>query len=265
METTIIKYLLIVSLLMVWGCDSLFIEGPVGPQGEKGEQGKQGGQGYKGEQGKQGGQGYKGEQGEQGEQGKTPPVFSAYETFFNDVFDVDTWLKSVYGTWAIEDGELKVSGGVSDNFMALYPSREFGENYVIEVDTKWISGSNAHLYGIGVNLGGDGGYNFVITAGGLFRIMKWGDGGITVLHDWDEAFSVFNTEGNNNIGVSVANSTFTFSINGVEVATITDSEYLGGRVGLMVSGLQQVSFDNLSVLEMKIERSPLLKPIVTSQ
>jgi hypothetical protein len=268
-----IKYLLISSLILT-ACDEL--KGPVGPEGEQGPQGPQGEQGERGpigSTGSSGGQGPQGPRGEtgfrgpQGERGETGESFGAadYVARFNDESEISTWLKGSQGTWIIEDGRLIVSGGITGGIMLILPNAEFGDDYVIWVDTEWISGASSFGYGLHFAQTSDTGYAFEISADGSFSVARW-DGGTfrdnpaIVLHDWERHSSIVR-KGKNRLRIDVIGSTLTLYINSIEVASIVDSTYSGGRVGIGVAELQQVAFDNLSIAE----RSPLLKPIVTSQ
>jgi hypothetical protein len=248
-----IKYLLIGSLVLT-ACDEL--KGPIGPEGEQGATGAQGATGRTGPTGPQG---------EAGEAGES---FGAadYVMRFDKRVDIATWSKSDQGTWIIEDGRLIVSGGITGSIMEIIANRQFDDDYVLWVDTEWISGISNNAYGLRFAQSGGKGYAFSLSASGSFIVSRW-DGGTTgggnfpiELIDWEAHPSIVR-RGKNRLRVDVTGSTFTFYINSIEVASIVDSTHSGGRVGVGVSALQQVAFDNLSIAE----RSPLLKPIVTSQ
>jgi hypothetical protein len=195
-----------------------------------------------------------------GESGE-PILVADYVARFNDGSEVLTWDDNEQGTWIVEGGKLKVSGGITGNVMTLVPSPSFGKDYVVWVDTEWLDGKNNFGYGLSFNIDRNGrGYAFDITADGLFGISRWDGERLVRLHQWKRTPSIVQN-GKNRLKIDVVQSEFTFYINSIEVASLIDSSYSGGRVAIGVSELQQVAFDNLSVAE----RNPLLKPIVTSQ
>ncbi len=165
--------------------------------------------------------------------------------------------------WKVEDGQLKMSGGITGAIMRVIPRREFSDDYVVWVDTEWISGEENSTYGIFYGASNGRGYGFNISASGGFIVSRW-DGkeeNVSVpIYDW-KGHSSIAKNGKNRLRIDVAGFKHTYYINSIAVASIVDSTYSDGRVGIGVSALQQVAFDNLSVAE----RSPLLKPIVTSQ
>jgi hypothetical protein len=246
---SVTKSIAVLLLAMALGACEGTVEGPMGPQGEPGEPG---------EQGDRGAVGFSGERGERGEPGES---FGAadYVARFNDESELATWSKTTSGTWLIESDRLIVSGAITGENMELRPAKEFDGDYVLWVETEWISGEDRAGYGLLFNSVDGRMYGFLISGTGGFAVVRWdGDDNPPIaLHDWEGHTSI-ERNGENRLRVDVEGPQFTFYINSTEVETVVDSSYSSGKVGLIVGSLQEVAFDNLSVAE----RSPLQKPIL---
>lgn len=234
-------------------------EGPTGPEGSPGPKGE------KGDKGDTGGVGPRGFQGPQGPPGPAGEGGATYVTRFNSEEEISTWGKRDTGAWRIEDGRLFVSGDGAGQVMAVVASTVFAGDVDISVDTEWIQGVDNNQYGInfrsGTEDGGSTGYIFGVAAQGAYAVSRW-DGGspnpAIVLIDWTFHSSI-NTEGQNTLRVVTTGALLEFYVNGVKVDQMTDSTHSEGRVGLSVSSVQEVAFDNLSVTALTGQ--PLLKPV----
>lgn len=251
-------------LMSVSSCDQL--RGPTGPQGETGEKGEQGERGPTGLQGPRGLQGLPGEPGANGLQGSPGESGSVtYIAEFKDAASIGTWLKEEdYGIWKIDDERLFIHGGLSDrHLMTVSTSSFFDGNIEVSVDTEWMEGANNNGYGILFCSTPSTGYGFGISGNGGFKLSRWDAETETenppiTLIDW--AFSSeIAQEGKNTLRVVLTGHTITLYINDKNIGSVIDSHYSSGHVGLFVSGVQKVAFDNLVVTTHKAQ--PLLKPI----
>jgi hypothetical protein len=133
--------------------------------------------------------------------------------------------------------------------MGLDPTTNFTSDLDISVDTEWLGGTENAAYGILFRRNSKGAYGFGLAAKGGYWFGEWEwalDTTPEDLIDWT-ASSVVNKKGKNTLRVITRGLLFEFYINGVMVNSITDETLTDGNIGLFVSTLQEVAFDNLEV------------------
>ncbi|MGD9675938.1 MAG: hypothetical protein AB7V19_04565 [Candidatus Bipolaricaulia bacterium] len=99
-------------------------------------------------------------------------------------------------------------------------------------------------------------YGFQVSAFGSFRVVKWVGGTRTVLTGWTASDVIHKDVAENHLTVLAEGSSFTFLINGTEVAELSDSSFSTGYVGVCATSMAEgniveQSFDNLVVRELE--------------
>ena len=100
-------------------------------------------------------------------------------------------------------------------------------------------------------------YGLGISANGGYRLSEWP--GPTSVIDWI-ASPLINQKGKNTLRVITSGNLFQLYINGSKVNETTDSSLTEGWIQLYVTGLQEVEFDNFTV----VTSLPLTKPTTLS-
>lgn len=176
-----------------------------------------------------------------------PAGGSRYVYTFDDVNQIEKWLKRDTGTARVETGKL-ILAGRSNAPMTLFLPNIFSGDIDLEVVTEWKSG--ADNFGFGVEFRGSqvGVYAFRISGNGQYAVSKWNAEKVTTLINWTPS-NFINRRGKNTLRVVTLGNLFKFYINGVLVDQITDSDFKEGLVGLRVEDVQEVAFDNFVVVE----------------
>lgn len=257
--------LLYIALFVACSVSLAACEGPVGPMGPQGERGEKG---ERGERGLRGVRGEKGDQGERGERGERGPIgtdafklFTFFRTDFSDRDQTRSWNKRGSGGGRVQGGRLILRGSDDGFLTTLTSSADFSGPLYVEVTTQWLSGVKNYGYGIqfytgveyvssgflgGYYVAGRDYYGFIITADGWYSIDRWDNGDPLSLVDWTYS-SVINQEGTNTLSVLIQEGRIEASINEIFVAEVFDDAYTEGRVGVLISGDQEVAFDDLTV------------------
>lgn len=238
--SSLLKGTVALASVMLIACEGP--EGPMGPQGERGPQGPQGPAGSRGSQG------------ERGDDGVT-----WYLAEFSSDASILTWAKRGSGSYRIENGSLIVrGGGQTDTGSLIYSVLSgtiFSDNLDIAVATAWRTGIEDNAYGIELYADDAGsGYRFGVAANRGFMLGRWdagveteeGFGGPILLVPWTLSDSVV-PRGTNNLRVQVIEGFIRCYANGQLIAEAFDTAFASGRVGVFVSGNQEVAFDNFFV------------------
>ncbi len=133
-----------------------------------------------------------------------------------------------------------------------YLDRSFAD-FVLEVETWLVSGSedNWHTVVCRSDRGGDY-YHFGVSADGYYEILRFTDGEVTVLAG-PESSGFINTGygARNLVRVECVGSRLSLWANGNLLATVNDSSYSSGYIGLgcdaLGSTFTEVAFDNLVI------------------
>ena len=208
--------------------------------------------------------GPQGPAGPQGAQGPAGALGTAYAAHFNSDSEIGDWFKSENGSWRIEDGRLYVGGGVTGHLMVIGSERSFAGDMDISVEAEWIGGEDDMAFGILFNeTSGSGTYGFGISENGGYLVTEWdGSGGVSSLIDWTDIPSG-TLQDRNTLRVVTTGSVFQLFINGTKVNEVEDDTIPDGKVRLFVTSLQEVAFDDLSVIESTI--LPLTKAVAGLQ
>ena len=178
---------------------------------------------------------------------------------FSDDFNQDRGDWEVYsdenGEVFYEDGRLHVINYTTapiDTFTLL--DGNFSD-FVLEVDTKLVDGTDDNWHGIVCRFQDVGNYYaLAISADGYYLISKFVDGAVVELEPitpsehidqgWDTV---------NSIRVECDGNRLTLSVNGHVLGSVTDSTFSSGAIGLTCTSwagtLSEIAFDNIVITE----------------
>jgi len=195
-------------------------------------------------------------------------VLSGCALFQSGILYEEKWSDPAHTDWTIgesESAKKSIEGGryhvlVKQNVTAMYSNATEGPfgDAQYDVDVQHVAGTN-NLSGAGllVRLADiDNVYMFEISALGTYRVGKYVANTWTNLVEWAESSSIRQGVAENHLTVIADGASFTFLINGTEVAELTDASFSSGRVGVAVQAFStdvdvHESFDNLVVRELK--------------
>lgn len=157
----------------------------------------------------------------------------------------------------IVDGSLNISTSQTGQIWWTNPGRDFGD-VIVTVQARQAGGPNNNAYGALCRYQDEKNfYFFLISGDGYYAIGKYESGQdrpIYLTPNQEYVFSDLINQGvsTNLVRASCIGNELSLSVNGLPLATVTDSSFAGGDVGLGVSTLEQgtavVQFDDLLVL-----------------
>lgn len=158
---------------------------------------------------------------------------------------------------AIENGTMQVTTSSPGQIYWTNPGRQF-DNVIMTVQARQVSGPNDNAYGLICRYQDESNfYLFLISGDGYYMIGKFQAelGKIEYLSGNGEfTFSDVINQGvaTNQIRASCIGNELTLSVNGVPLATVTDTSFASGDVGVGAStfepGAAVIQFDDLRVL-----------------
>jgi hypothetical protein len=177
---------------------------------------------------------------------------------FSDDFhqDTGTWevFSDAYGEAFFSGGQFHVMNLTSAPYYTWSYANQWFDDFILEVDTQLIAGTDDNWHIIDVRDSGGGNfYSFAISADGYFIIKRVVGGSGTNL--------AFSTSPYINQGWGVVNSVhiecvgnrLSLSVNGHLLAEVYDSANSAGDISLGVSSLDgtysEIAYDNLVVTE----------------
>lgn len=130
------------------------------------------------------------------------------------------------------------------------------ENVHLESDVKKGDGPDDNDYGLICRYQNqDNFYAFVISSDGYAGIIKVKDGAYQVLSGESLQYSeaIRRGQDQNRLQAICAGTALTFSVNGIELFTVTDSEFTSGDVGVIAGAYDtagvEILFDNFAALK----------------
>jgi uncharacterized repeat protein (TIGR02543 family) len=167
--------------------------------------------------------------------------WDVYSDANGDVFYEGGWLHVMNYTTAPEDTETLLDGYFS--------------NFVLEVDTKLVDGTDNNWHGVICRFQDEGNYYvFNVSADGYYYISRFIDFEQTALAD--ATYSSYINQGVgavNTMHIECVGSSFRFSANWHLLATVNDSTFSGGQIGFLATSWEgdfsEIAFDNLVVTE----------------
>jgi hypothetical protein len=195
-------------------------------------------------------------------------LLSGCALFQSGILYEEKWSDPAHTDWTIGESESAnkwIEGGryhilVKQNSTMVYWNSTEGPfgNAQYDVDVQHVAGAGDKSgAGLLVRLADiNNMYMFQIAAGGTYRVGKWVANAWTSLVDWAASSSIRQGVAENHLTVITDGASFTFLVNGTEVAEVTDASFSNGRVGVAVTAYSSdidvhESFDNLVVRELK--------------
>lgn len=158
---------------------------------------------------------------------------------------------------SIEEGVLQVSTSTPGQIFWSNPGRSF-DDVIVTVQARQTAGPNDNAYGVICRYQDEANfYLFLISGDGYFMIGKYQTGQATIQYLTESNEFVFSDIINqgiatNQVRASCIGNELSLSVNGIPLATVTDSAFSSGDIGLGVStfepGTAVVQFDDLRVL-----------------
>ncbi|MGF1507290.1 MAG: hypothetical protein GYB64_16665 [Chloroflexi bacterium] len=186
---------------------------------------------------------------------EAPPVPTEAPDFADD-FSSDTsgWDITTGATY--ENGQYVITTE-EDSIVEWGAANRVFNNVTVTVDAIPLSiNSNENLeYGLACRLNssnGDGYYAFV-TADGFWALAKASGNEFFDLVDYTSAGAILKGAEQNTLTLSCIDNTIRLEVNGREVGSVQDDEFLNGDIGLAATSFSvtgdRVAFDNLIVYE----------------
>jgi hypothetical protein len=187
------------------------------------------------------------------------PDFVFYDTFS----DPNTgWGTGTDAESSVEyfDGGFVIKVFTDNYFVWSTPGMEDVGNIYVEAVAQNVSGESETAFGVLCNhQEEDSYYYFAITSAGDYAIAKATEGQedlfLTNNDQWGESDAIVTNAASYRIGADCAsNGRLTMYVDGREIASVTDSAYTRGEVGVLVwTGDQtnaEIRFDDLAVLAL---------------
>jgi hypothetical protein len=195
-------------------------------------------------------------------------LLSGCAMFQSGILYEEKWSDPAKTDWMIGESELAnkwIEGGryhvLAKQSATLDYSNSiegpFG-NVQYDLDVQHVAGTD-NLSGAGLLVrfaDVDNSYMFQVSAAGTYRVGKWVTATWTPLVAWAESSAIHKGAAENHLTVIADGASFTFLVNGTQVAELNDTSFSSGRVGVAVTAFSNdvdvhESFDNLIVRELK--------------
>lgn len=173
------------------------------------------------------------------------------EQLFADDFSSDT------GNWGLTDGivfdgsQIILNVPDTNNYLWTTLSTEY-DNIDFQVEGEKLGGPDDNSFGVIFRFqDSDNYYTYEVSSDGFYVVNKFADKTWTQLIEWSSSPLIKTGYDKNQIAVEMMGNHYSFFINGVQVDSITDDTFSGGRIGLIASSYSEpdvsVGFDNVLV------------------
>jgi hypothetical protein len=182
-----------------------------------------------------------------------PPTAAPFQDTFDDNHNQWTLTQSRQAEIAIAGGQLRIAVSRPESLAWTRASGKIFYNFTLDVDATPLSGPDDNDYGVLVRrVDDDNFYRFEISSDGFFNVQKRRQGQWEKLvADWAESPAIRKGRATNHLRVVCAGRALTFSVNGTQLAQVTDDALARGEIGLLAGTLSaggvQIAFDNLRV------------------
>jgi len=178
---------------------------------------------------------------------------------FSDNFSQDTGDWDIFsaseGDAFYEGGWLHVMNYTTATIDTYTMLDRYFSDFVLEVDTKLVDGTDDNWHGVVCRYQDTGNYYALgISADGYYYIAKFVDGdqialaSITSSSYINQGWDVVNS-----IRIECIGNSLSLAVNGHTLASVTDSTFSGGEIGLLATALagslSEVAYDNLVITE----------------
>jgi hypothetical protein len=160
------------------------------------------------------------------------------------------------GSTAYLDGQYQIAVNSTQFDVWGNPGLSFAEDISIEVDATKTSGPDSGDYGIICRYQDEQNfYQFMVTADGFYGILMVVNGSQQIISSEDllETETVIQGNASNHLRADCIGETLSFYVNGKLVATVNDSTFTKGDVGLFAGTFDDAGvvavFDNFKVLK----------------
>lgn len=164
-----------------------------------------------------------------------------YSDSNGEVFYESGWLHVINYTTAPEDTETMTDQSFTD--------------FVLEVETKLIDGTDNNWHGVVCRYQDDGNYYvFNISADGYYYISRFSDyEQLTLSGPTQSSYVNLGWDVVNTMRIECVGSSLKLSANGHTLDSVTDNSFSGGTIGLLATAwegdLSEIAFDNLVITE----------------
>lgn len=154
-------------------------------------------------------------------------------------------------TWDVSNGEL--IGTANSTITAWTLAGQSFKDIKVEVDIEKVSGIDNNAMGVICNATDNRHfYAFIIGADKSYNILKLdGDNVTNLLSEWKYSDVINSGNARNTVAAICNGGNLSLVVNGTELATIYDTSYAEGDIGLVIglyeTGTATMYFDNLSV------------------
>jgi hypothetical protein len=166
--------------------------------------------------------------------------FTVSPAGFNNAFNgaMGSFAWKAGGTWSVTGGSYLHTEGIAEGWTSAYSTKGQYTDFDYSIrsrlagdGTVFIAARMGKLVRSGSNEWYPG-YRFGYCEGGEFAVIRINaDGSRTPLQDWTVS-GIINPHGWNTLRVVAKGSSLTFSINGTQVAAVTDTTFSRGFVGI---------------------------------
>jgi hypothetical protein len=184
----------------------------------------------------------------------TPSPYLYRDDFSDTHSGWDLW-SGVGGSAAYVDGEYRLTELEAEHVRwgNPHPWLDFTD-MTVGVDVRLVEGSADNGMGLLVRSQADdlAFYEFEISSDGYYKVSMRGPDGWTTLRDWEASPAIVQgPNATNHLEVVCAGDQFSFYVNGIHLADVTDSTYRSGSIGLSVTTMDEgavvIAFDDLTV------------------
>ncbi len=173
------------------------------------------------------------------------------EVLFSDDFSNPPGLWGTTDGITFENGAVQLT--VADNNSYLWTTTgDSYDGFDYQVKTLKLGGPDDNSFGVVFRFqDAKNFYTFEISSDGFFAVNKYENGEWIPLTEWQSSPVIKTGFDSNLVGVEGIGSQYTFFINGVQVATLTDDTFSGGNIGVIASSYSepnvQIEFDDVLV------------------
>jgi uncharacterized repeat protein (TIGR02543 family) len=188
---------------------------------------------------------------------ETIPTVS--EVMFSDDFSDESsgWVTSDddYGRVAYINGCLYIKDYTYPEETNYGDCQRYFTDFILEVDTWLVGGTANNWHSVACrHQDGDNYYDFGISADGYYDILKFvNENRITLVSPTYTPYINQGVDAVNLIHIECIGSSLSLSVNGHELANVTDTTFSGGDIALAAAALAdiftEIAFDNIVISE----------------
>ena len=185
------------------------------------------------------------------------PSSTVPNVLFSDDFSdgAGVWgiFSADYGSVFYKDGWIHLINNAHTQFATGTYANQHFTDFILEVETKLVAGADANWHNVICRWqDADNYYVLDISADGYYAILKWLNGNKILLVSPTYSSYIYQGQGITNLmHIECIGSTLSLTVNGHILATITDTSFTGGDIGLSAATVgntfTEVAFDDIVV------------------